>query len=156
MPALFARLIAFLLIGVSFVVGPLLLLLALGSSIRMENFIRTSLAAEGTILELRPVYLPRRSRYAYRPVFRFTADDGRIWILTAASAAHLTTPFRPGDQIHVLYPRDHPELARIDTFAQLWNFPVVSGFLGAVLTLFPLLALRRKRALRRARDLKAV
>jgi hypothetical protein len=144
-----ARAIGYLFIGVLCLVGPILLVLCLRSSIKTGIFIHDSVVVDGTILSLEPVYVPQRSRTVYKPVFRFWSSDGQIHLVMADSAAHVFKPFKAGDRIRVLYPADHPELARINTFAQMWSFEAVSGFLGAALTMFPIALFRRRRAKRR-------
>lgn len=150
MPTFFARVIAYVFLGVLCAVGPLLLALSLRSTIQTAMFVHGSVATDGKILSLERVYAQRSSRYVYKPVFRFYGEDGKIHLVMASSDAHVFKPFRAGDYVRVLYPADHPELARIDSFAQMWSFQAVGGVLGAALTLFPISLIRKRRAQRRA------
>ena len=71
-----ARLIAYFFIGVLYAVGPLLLLIAISSSIPTARFVLASTTTDGKIIELAQTP-SRRYGYVYLPVFRFTANDGQ-------------------------------------------------------------------------------
>jgi len=144
-----ARLIAYFFVGVLYAVGPLLLLIAIGSSIPTARFVLASTATDGIIIELQRVYLPRRSKDVYLPVFHFTANDGQTHMMRANSNTSFVR-FKRGDQIRVRYIKDQPETARIDTFAQLWMPQLILGIFGAMFTAVPVRIHMRKRALNRA------
>jgi hypothetical protein len=142
-----ARLIAWFFVGVFYAVGPALLLIAISLSIPTVEFVLASIATDGRIIDLEPVYY--RYRYVYEPVFRFTANDGKLHMIRSNSNTALV-PFKRGDRIHVLYLKDHPESARIDTIPQLWMPQLILGVLGALFTTVPVRIQLRKRADRRA------
>jgi hypothetical protein len=139
-----ARLIAWFFVGVLYAVGPLLLLIAIGSSTPTAKFVLNSAATDGRIVELERVP-SRRYGYVYLPVFRFTANDGQSHMIRANSNTSLF-PFKPGDTIRVRYLKDHPETARIDTIAQLWMPQLILAVLGAAFTTVPVRIQMRKRA----------
>jgi hypothetical protein len=128
-----ARLIAYFFVGVLYAVGPVLLLIAIGSSIPTAEFVLASTATDGTVFDLQRVYLPRRSKEVYLPVIRFSANDGQTHMIRSDSNTALV-PFKRGDRIRVLYIKDHPETARIDTIPQLWMPQLILGFFGAIFT----------------------
>jgi hypothetical protein len=134
MSTMIARLIAYFFVGVLYAVGPLLLLIAIASSIPTAEFVLASTATDGTIVELERVY-SKRHRYVYEPVFRFTANDGQTHMIRSDSNTALV-PFKRGDRIRVLYLKDHPETARVDTLPQLWMPQLILAVLGAVFTAF--------------------
>ena len=127
----------------------MLLLIAIGSSIPTAEFVRASIVTDGEIVELQRVRSRPSTKAGYKPLFRFTANNGQTYTILANSATSLV-PFKRGDQIRVLYIEGHPETARIDTFAQLWLPQVILGFFGAVFTAVPVRIQMRKRALDRA------
>ncbi|HEY2467707.1 MAG TPA: DUF3592 domain-containing protein [Terracidiphilus sp.] len=128
-----ARLIARFFVGILYAAGPVLLLIAIGTSIPTARFVGAAVAADGKIISLNRVYLPRRSKEVYLPVFRFTASDGHTHMLMADSNVSLV-PFKPGDKVRILYLKDRPESARIDTVAQLWMPQLILGVIGAIFT----------------------
>jgi hypothetical protein len=67
----------------------------------------------------------------YAPVFSFRDTQGRRHEVTSA-VGHGRSPYEPGQEVPVLYDRDNPEDARIDSFVQLWLFPMAIGFMGTV------------------------
>ena len=144
-----ARLIAYFFVGVLYAVGPLLLLIAIASSIPTAEFVLASTATDGTVVDLERVYWPHRSKEVYLPVFRFSSNDGQTHMIRSSSNTALV-PFKRGDRIRVLYLKDHPETARIDTLPQLWMPQLILAVLGAVFTAFSVRIPIRKRALRRA------
>ena len=144
MSTLFARLIAYFFVGILCAVGPLLFLIAVGTSIPTARFVLASTATDGRILSLQREYSRRFSKEVYRPVVRFTANDGQIHFFVADSRAGLV-PLKPGDTIRVLYLSGRPETARIGTFAQLWMAQFILGVIGVFFTTVPVRILMRKR-----------
>lgn len=141
-----ARLIAWFVVGIFYAVGPLLLAIAIVSSIPTAKFVRNSLAADGKVINLQRVYSQRFSKEVYKPVVRFTANDGQIHVLVADSRAGLVL-LKPGDHVSVIYLKDHPETARIDSIAQLWMPQLILGFIGVVFTAVTVRIQMRKRAI---------
>ena len=146
-----ARLIAWFIVGIFYAVGPLLLLIAIVSSIPRAEFVRNSLVADGKVINLRRVYSKQFSKEVYKPVVRFTANDGQIHLLVADSRAGLV-PLKPGDEVSVIYLKDQPETARIDSIAQLWMPQLILGSIGVVFTAVVVRIQMRKRALRGSGD----
>jgi hypothetical protein len=67
----------------------------------------------------------------YAPVFSFRDTEGRHHLVTSA-VSHGKSPYEPGQEVPVLYDPDDPENARLDSFVQLWLFPLVFGFMGTI------------------------
>jgi hypothetical protein len=147
----FARLIAYFFVGVLCAVGPVLLLIAIGSSIPTAKFVLASPATDGKIINLQHAYSTRRSKEDYKPVVRFTASNGQTHMFIADSRAGLVSQ-KTGDTIPVLYLNDHPETARIGTFVQLWMAQFVLGIVGVSFTIVPVRILIRRKARSRATD----
>jgi hypothetical protein len=144
-----ARLVAYFFVGALFAVCPLLLVIAIGSSIPTARFVLASTAADGKIIYMERVYSRRFSKEVYKPVIRFTDNDGRMHIFMAESRMGLV-PLKAGDTIRVIYIASHPETARIDTFPQLWMAQFILGLVGIFFTTVALRILMRKRALSHA------
>lgn len=140
-----ARLIAYFFVGVFLAVGPLLLLIAIVSSIPKVEFLRNSVAADGKIIGLQRVYSRQFSKEVYKPVVRFTANDGRTHLIVADSRAGLV-PLKPGDRVRVIYLKDHPETARIDSIAQLWMPQIILGSIGAIFAVISVRILMKRKA----------
>ena len=149
MSNVFARLIAYLVVGVLCAVGPILLLIAIGSSVPTARFVLASTATDGKIMSLQREYSTRQSKEVYRPVVRFTASDGQTHMFIADSRAGLVA-LKTGDTIPVLYLNDHPETARIGTFVQLWMAQFILGIVGVFFTIVPVRILIRRKAQSRA------
>ena len=148
MPTFIARLIAYFFVGVMCAVGPLLLLIAFVTSIPTARFVLASTASDGKIIYMQREFSRRFSKEVYKPVVRFTTNDGQTHIFVAESRMGLV-PLKAGDTLCVLYLNDHPETARIDTFPQLWMAQLILGVFGAFFTTITVRILVRKRALRR-------
>lgn len=140
-----ARLIAWFFVGIIYAVGPTLVIIAVAISIPTARFVNAAVATDGKIISLNRVYLPRRSKEVYLPVFRFTANDGQPHMIMADSNTNLV-PFKPGDHVRVIYLKDHPETARIDSIAQLWMPQLIFGVFGVAFTAFSFRILFRRRA----------
>ena len=148
MPGFGPRLIAYGLIGIFCVPGPLGLLFSLNLAMHRAAFIHTALRTDGTVLSMEPVRTTRVGAGTAIPVFRFTANDGRLHIINSDISVPFAT-FRRGDPVRVLYLQSNPEIARIDAFSTLWQESLVVGIWGAVWSGIPVLILvirRRRRA----------
>jgi hypothetical protein len=142
MPGLASRLIAYGFVGSFCLVGPLFLLIALNAAVHRAVFIHTALRAEGAVIEMRPTHSTRTGAgtLTYIPVFRYTADDGRIYIIVSDVSVR-SSSFSRGEQVTVLHQRGHPETARIDAFTPLWLFSIIFGIVGAAFSSIPALIL---------------
>ena len=85
MSTVIARLIAYLFVGVLCAVGPLLLLIAIVSSIPKVEFVRNSVASDGKIIDLQPMNSRQFSKEVYKPVVRFADDNGQTRLFVADS-----------------------------------------------------------------------
>jgi Protein of unknown function (DUF3592) len=149
MPGLGPRLLAYGLIGMFCVPGPLGLLFALYLTARRAVFIHTAVRTDGTVIWIEPVRTSRVGAGTVIPQFRFTANDGRLHIVNSDISVPFAT-FKRGDPVRILYLPSNPENARIDAFSTLWQQPLVVGIWGAVWSSIPVLILvarRRRRAL---------
>jgi hypothetical protein len=146
MPGFAPRLIAYGLIGLFCIPGPLGLLIALDMTLHRAAFIHAALRTDGTVIEMRPVRTTRTGAGTCIPVFRFTANDSRLHIIVSDVSVG-STSFKQGEQVRVLYLASNPEIARIDAFSTLWQNSLVVGIWGLVWLGFPVLILvsRRRR-----------
>jgi len=144
-----ARLIAYLFLGSFCVVGPLLLVLALGFTLQRVSLMFSGEHVEGTVVAKRST---GSSQVSYAPIFEFNATDGSTHRVSS-DVYGAESAFRFGERVPVVYRRADPESARIDTFAQMWTFPLVAGTVGAGFSVIPLLiwvSRRRQRLLAEA------
>jgi Protein of unknown function (DUF3592) len=146
-PNIIARMIAYFFVGIFYAVGPLLLIIAIGLSIPTARFVLASTPTDGKIIYMQRVYFRQFSKSFYKPVVRFTANDGQIHSFVADSRSGLTA-LKLGDTVRVRYIQDHPDTARIDTVAQLWMPQLILAVLGAAFTTVPIRIQMRRRALR--------
>ena len=146
-PVWIARIIAYLFVGIVCAAGPVLLLIATITGIEKAIFVHSSVKTDGVVFGMRPVY-ERRSNKTWYPVFQFTAKDGRSFTVTS-DVGERPFPWRPPQQVTILYDPDNPENARIDSFAQLWMPQAVLGTVGGGFATIPLLVLIRWLRLRK-------
>jgi Protein of unknown function (DUF3592) len=146
MPSLGPRLIAYGLIGIFCVPGPLGLLFAVNLILHRAAFIHSALRTDGTVIWMEPVRTTRTGAGTYIPVFRFTAIDDRLHIVNSDVSVASST-FNRGDRVRVLYLQSNPEIARIEAFSTLWQTSLVVGIWGAVWSFIPalILVMRRRR-----------
>ena len=146
-----ARAIAWLFVGVIFVAPIILLAVALTSAFRQAVFLRDAVRTDGTIINLRCPEQSTRHGYQCLPIFRFIAADGQTYMVESDTGGKFSD-FRIGRPVHVLYLRDHPQTARIDSFRQLWVPTLIFGILGGLIAIFPALILRARLNQRRAAE----
>jgi hypothetical protein len=142
------RLIAYGLIGLFCIPGPLGLLFAVNLTVHRAEFIHAAVRTDGTVIGMEPVRTSRTGAGTAIPQFRFTANDGRLHIINSDISVPFAT-FKLGDRVDVLYLPSNSEIARIDAFSTLWQGPFVVWIWGAVWSTIPVFILvmcRRRRA----------
>jgi hypothetical protein len=90
------------------------------------------LRADGEVIRL------ERSGGAYYPWVRFETRNGTP-VEFRGSVGSKPPAFEVGEKVEVLYQRDAPEDAHIDSFFENWFLALILGFLGTVFTLFGVL-----------------
>jgi hypothetical protein len=140
MPGSGPRLIAYGLIGILCVPGPLGLLFALNLTLHRAAFVHAALRTDGTVIGMEPVRTTRTGAGTCIPEFRFTANDGRLHIINSDISVPFST-FKLGERVRVLYLPSNPEIAHIDAFSTLWQASLVVGIWGAVWSGIPVLIL---------------
>jgi hypothetical protein len=109
------------------VVGCGLLAGAIIFAAKTKSFLRDALNARGSIISMCSKMDDDSTSYA--PVFLFTASDGQTY--TVSSNKFSSPPeFFAGEKVAVIYEKNHPEQARIDTFYQVWGVEEVLGIIG--------------------------
>jgi hypothetical protein len=146
MASLGPRLIAYGLIGIFCVPGPLGLLFALNLTMHRAAFIYTALRTDGTVIWMEPVRTTRTGAGTYIPEFRFLANDGRLHIVNSDVSVP-PTMFKRGEQVRVLYLQSNPEIAHLDAFWTLWQESLIVAIWGAVWSSIPMfiIVIRRRR-----------
>jgi len=124
--------------------GACLIAAAAGFAVHTERFILHSASAQGTVIGLVASRRDGDMKMTYAPVFAFTANNGRAYTITSNSGSN-PPEFALGDQVAVLYEARDPNGAKIDSFLQLWLFPICFGFIGVVATLIGRIFLRIER-----------
>jgi hypothetical protein len=150
MSAFVARAIASLFIGVLWAVSVFLLAVALTLFVHSAIFVHNAFHTNGVVIEMREMRsINRTARPAYKPVFRFTANDGQTYVVASNTGGPLSD-FAIGELVKVLYIKNRPKTARIDSFAQLWFLPLIFGILGGTATIL-LVQIGRVRSRQRRR-----
>ncbi len=86
--------------------------------------------------------------YYYYPHFRFTAQDDREYSVSSTMGSN-PARYKVGDRIAVIYPAEKPAEAEINSFANLYIFPLIFGIFGAMLSFSGMVLLLVARQLRR-------
>ncbi|MCB1505596.1 MAG: DUF3592 domain-containing protein [Hyphomicrobiaceae bacterium] len=82
-------------------------------------------------------------RVTYTPVIEFKAPDGATHRFT--SSWHSTEPaYAVGEKVGILYRRDDPSRAFVDSFAETWLLPIIFSGIGLVFTLVGLVVRHTK------------
>lgn len=124
-----------ILFGVSFfVLGPCMLVAAFISAYRTHMFLRGSESAAATIIQMKEVRSLNHARRSYAPIFTFIAGDGHSYTVNSDMATN-PPAFKVGEHATAHYERGHPDLARLDSFSQLWLFDLMEGIFGLLFTL---------------------
>jgi hypothetical protein len=111
------------------VVSAILLIAFVVSFVITRRFVDSATRAEGTIVKLIEAR-DSDSGPMYRPVFTFR-DSNEVEHEVQSSVGSNPPAFKVGDQVKVLYTKERPENATLDSFMSVWFFPLVIGICGA-------------------------
>jgi hypothetical protein len=111
--------------------GTLFLGGALISAHFTQQFLRTSVTAQGRVVGLKQVRSGTHNSLTYAPVFRFDVP-GTHFSTVVSNTSSSPPAFKVGEVVTVHYQPGHPEKAVIDSFGQLWLSEVVFGTCGAI------------------------
>jgi hypothetical protein len=114
---------------VSAIVGALLLLGALLLWNGSRRFVAGARTVQGAVVEL--IESRDSDGTTYKPVVRFTANDGREITYTESFSGN-PAPYDVGETVEVLFTADNPHQARIKGFMSLWLAPTILGGMGLV------------------------
>jgi len=130
MPANFVSRIGFrVIVAGFFLLGLTLDCIALMSAISKIRQLHESVAVDGQIVWLERVHRVHRTGYWYMPVVRFPLENGQTFMVRSNKGAN-PPALKVGDAVKVYYKPDHPELAVINTFEQLWAADTGLAFVG--------------------------
>ena len=142
------RVIVLLIMWATLVTGILSLGGALISAHFTQQFLRTSITAQGRIVALKPVRVGPHNSLSYAPVFRFDVP-GTHFSTVVSNTSSSPPAFKVGETVTVHYQQGHPEKAVIDSFGQLWLGDLAFGIAGAISIGIGLLILVASRNLNR-------
>lgn len=101
------------------------------TAFNIDRFLNEAERATGTVVALSEKHDSERNSINYAPVFTFKIESGRTQSVTSSVATNPAS-FAVGDQVRVLYRRADPAGAKIDSFWQLWFWPVFLAGFGSV------------------------
>lgn len=125
------------------VVGPVFLLVSIVSAAFTVMFLRNSVRTVGTISSLTK-QVSEEGVITYMPVFDFMDAHG-LGHQARSSIGSAPPAFHIGDRVPVLYRRDNPEQAHIDTTGQIWGFSIGFAIAAVVCSLIGYALLRFQR-----------
>lgn len=123
----------FLLVGLGMLGG------AVYSFVTTWRFIGGAIAADGVVIALEERWSSADGDSAYFPRVAFETQDRRRFEFTGDTGSQ-PAAFDVGEPVRVLFDPAQPEMARIDSFFQLWLLPLILGGLGTVFSAFGLAA----------------
>lgn len=113
------------------IIGFGLLAAAAYITMRTCSFVADSVTVHGRIVDLVQDSGPRAS--GFHTVFSFADTNGHPHTVTTSFATDPPT-HQIGNEVKVLFPVEHPESARIDSFSTLWLLPSIFYGFGSVFT----------------------
>jgi hypothetical protein len=109
--------------------------------------IRNGVTTQAVVIRLQAVH-GRKSGTTYAPVFTFMTEDGHPYTMTSSTASNPPS-YKVGQVATVYYPHGQPQLAKLDSFFELWFIDLIIGSFGAVITLIGLGSIFGRRRRRR-------
>ena len=117
------------IVSAFFLLGLTLDCVALTHAVSTILLLRASVATDGRIEWIERVHRVNRTGYLYMPVVRFSLENGQPFTVRSNKGSN-PPAFKVGDAVKVYYKPDHPELALINTFEQLWAADTGLAFVG--------------------------
>ena len=112
-------------------------ILSLGASFfvyqHTQKFIQSASRTKGTVSKL----IRRPGDNSYYPIFLFEDQQGNKHSVDSLSGNY-PAAYKVGDVVSVIYQTDNPENAEIDTFLNVWIWPMALAGFGVVQLLFGL------------------
>jgi Protein of unknown function (DUF3592) len=128
-----------------FIVACVAIVVALGFTVFTARFVSRSIVTTGTVTGLSEDN--GENGKTYTPEYSFTAQDGRTYSGTSSSSSS-SPAYAVGQTIPIRYDQSNPIRNRIDSFGNLWGFPlafILASALSAALG-FVMRAARRRKA----------
>ena len=98
-------------------------------TISTVELVLTGVFTHGTIIEIKGGY-----DGAFYPVFKYQTEEGTWYRETGVGSSHPLYPiyavYSVGKRVPVIYDPDNPTTAGINTFMQLWLFPILVNLFG--------------------------
>jgi hypothetical protein len=94
-----------------------------------QSFVQSASRTQGKVTKL--VF----SHRDYFPVYTFKDSRGAKHSIQSLSGSS-PAAYQIGDVVPVIYPRDNPDDAEIDTFLDVWIWPIAMAGFGALVLLF--------------------
>lgn len=95
-----------------------------------ERFVQSAGHAQGTVIKMVKADV-RDADGARSPVYTFQDSAGKQHEIRS-SAFRYPPAYQVGDTIPVIYQPDQPEKAKIDSFFEVWLFPLMAAGSGCV------------------------
>ncbi len=101
-----------------------------------RSFLKSTILTEGTVVGL-PSQLVD-GRMTYFPIVSYQNQSGEIFTYRAREGSS-PAAFAVGDRIQLFYEKSNPQIAKIETFANLWMRTMVFLGVGIILLLAALI-----------------
>ena len=98
-----------------------------------NDFLKTSITAQGTVINLLPTYSSSSSdnSITYKPLVEFTDKNGNPYEFASSTSSNPPS-YNVGEAVEVLYNPQSPHDAKIKGFFSLWGGATILGILGLV------------------------
>ncbi|MEQ6118180.1 DUF3592 domain-containing protein [Reichenbachiella sp. MALMAid0571] len=94
------------------------------------GFYTQSTQAEGIVIDIES--RRHRSTTYYHPLISFESEDGNTYTFSSETGTSSGFDFNKGDKLMIRYIKEDPQMAKVDSFIELWGLPaalLVSGLL---------------------------
>ena len=111
------------------IIGAMVSIVSICWAFYLAWFVVTASETQGSIVKLKSEYT--RNGSVGRPVFSFIDDKGMTHTIINSSGSGFYS-FEDGESVKVLYDKEEPNNAMINSFTTLWLGPISVGFIGAI------------------------
>ena len=110
-------------------VGLLFLIIGISSFLDTRSFLKESLVANGTVIDL--IASSGSDSITYKPMVEFKTINDQFITFTSSTSSNPPS-YHTGEEVEVLYDPNNPNDAKISSFFSLWGLATVLFLMGSV------------------------
>ena len=128
------------------ILGSIFIALSYFDYIESNALISDSISTIGKVVDFKKRYIrnPKGAApaiYSYSPIVEFVSENGQKIQITSSTGSYPPN-YKIGDYIEVIYQKNNPQNAMLNTFTDSWGFAIFLGVFGVILIIISFLPIK--------------